>query len=297
MAAIEVPDWYRTVALVGVDITGEPVVVLLDSTGAIISIMKGEYAGTLKNVQVDSQGRMIMIPTDPADIWGNAISMGNAELAVRLGFPDGFDRRGQVFLFDTFEDGFTKAKPVGEGTNAAVEISSTRVKGGRYSAKLTAGSDATRRAYLQYFLPYPALGKIGITASFTVDPDTEYVRFNFVLYDGTTLHDARIRYDRANNKIQYYVSPGVYTDLISSVYLFESDYSFHVMKLVVDFENDKYHRVLVDKWSWTTGGIDIYTVASAGSIQAYGVIDHFGAAGVNPAIYVDNVVFTQNEPA
>ena len=40
-SVIEVPDWYRTVALVGVDITGEPVVVLLDSTGAIMAVMKG----------------------------------------------------------------------------------------------------------------------------------------------------------------------------------------------------------------------------------------------------------------
>ena len=295
--AIEVPDWYRTVALVGQDAAGTPVVVLLDSTGAIMAVMKGEYAGTLKNIAVDASGRVIMIPTDPADVWGNAISMGNAELAVRMGYPGGYDDRGRVLFTDSFEEGLSKGTSDKDGTLSAVEISSTSARLRGLSLKLTAGSDAGRYAAYEWYLPQPMPSKLGAQFIFTVDADTEYILVLLLLYDGSTCYQAMIRYDRVNSKVQYYNSAGVWTDLITSVSLLAYSKAFHYLKMVIDLEGNVYHRVLLDRWSWTTGGISLRATASSTSPRFSSQIIHYGALAANPSSYVDGVVFTQNEPA
>jgi len=52
------PDWKRSVRLYGWDGTNI-IPCLLDSNGNLIAIIKGDYAGTLKTVAVDDQGRML----------------------------------------------------------------------------------------------------------------------------------------------------------------------------------------------------------------------------------------------
>jgi len=271
--------------------------VAVDASGNIVAVMKALYGATLTTVACDASGRIIMIPTDPADVWGNAISMGNAELAARLTGLGGFDRRGNALLFDTFENGLSKGTTTLSGTGAAVELSSASSRLGGFSLKLTAGSDASRFAQYHWFLPYPVLSKVGFELSFSFDGDTEYLQLKLVFYDGTTLHTATIRYDDDNNKVQYLDSGGTWQDLIASVGLVRTTKNYHTVKMVVDLENDKYHRVLLDKWAWTTGNLAIETSANAGTPAVEAQVRLYGASGTNAVAYVDGFIVTQNEPA
>jgi len=98
------PDWVNVNWLVG-DYSGTPTLIAVDADGNIIVVMKGEYEGSLKTVAVDEGGRILMIPTDPADIWGNAISIGLGELIAALSVAKRFDKRGSVLFLEDFENG------------------------------------------------------------------------------------------------------------------------------------------------------------------------------------------------
>lgn len=338
---IEVPDWYRAVALVGVDSNGDPTVVLLDSTGAIMAVMKGEEDGTLRNIKVDSAGRMIavirdptsdnyiaidsdgfitavlkgifsgtlktikvdtdgrmeMIPVDPADIWGNAISMGNAELAASLGFPHRYDRRGNIVFVESFENGVSHWALSGGGTGAAFELSSTFALYGGLALKLTGGSDGSKMSTAVLDPSHPVLGKIGLELVFTVQSVLEFFEVRINLYDGTNLHQGRIRSDQVNSKIQYYSSAGAWVDLIDPLALRTGPPAYHHLKLVVDLSADKYVRCLVDDNEEDMSAIDLYAPADASAARFYMEIFGYSVAGNNGVTYVDGVIVTQSEPA
>ena len=295
--AIEVPDWYRTVALVGVDITGAPVVVLLDSTGAIISVMKGEYAGTLKNVQVDAQGRMIMIPTDPLDIWGNAISMGNLELAGRLGRVIPVDGRGNVILIDDYEEGFSHVLPVLSGAGAAIELSTTETRFGAYSAKLTGGSDGSRLALLRYYIGHRIVTRLGVEFSFRVSDNVESVQIAVLYYDGAKLHEGNLYYDPVNNRWRYLNSGGTLSDLKTSCPLGELTSLFYPCKLVLDVVNDLYVRAVIPGGEEDMSTLALCTQTTLTSPMIRVDIGVTSTTGNNGVAHVDGFIVTQNEPS
>lgn len=295
--AIEVPDWYRTVALVGVDGAGAPVVVLLDSTGAIMAVMKGEYAGTLKNIAVDSSGRVIMIPTDPADVWGNAISMGNAELAARLTGMGGFDRRGNAIWLWDFEHGLGKwDKDLGAGTGAAVNIG-TISRNGAYAAKLTAPSDGDLTVIITTDLAFPTLSKMGFEVSFTLAQYTTKVEADLMVYDGTNQYQGLIRYDYGNTRFEYQASDGSWTVLESSLNLDREANCYHTIKIVVDPSTGKYVRAILDDTAHDIDTAAMKSVASALAPHLAIQVKHLGTSGQLPVIYIDSIIVTQNEPA
>lgn len=55
----DLPDHSNFSVLKGVDASGNLVAVVLDSSGAILAVLKGEYSGTLHTVKLDAQHRMV----------------------------------------------------------------------------------------------------------------------------------------------------------------------------------------------------------------------------------------------
>ncbi len=340
-SVIEVPDWYRTVALVGVDLTGAPVVVLLDSTGAIMAVMKGEYAGTLKNIAVDasgrivsvirdptsdnyiaidsngyiaavlkatysgtlknvacdSEGRIIMIPTDPADVWGNAISMGNAELAAVFSPAGRYDYRGSVIYYTGFEDGVNNWSPLSMGTLSNAFLTTTTANNGAYCIKILPGTNSPYREYLQRYLVYPSLSKLGWQVSFTLNDASDRVEFLFTIFDGTNVSIGGIEVDHLNTQIEYRDSSATYQVLDANVGLIARADVFHVIKLVIDPVTGKYERLLLNTSEYDLDAYALDVDASAAAPKIYLMVRYWAQNGTQPPIYVDDIVLTQNEPA
>lgn len=297
MALPEVPDWTQLIQLMG-QYEGTPTLVAVDEDGNIVAIMKGEYAGTLKSIAVDAAGRVIMIPTDPADVWGNAISMGNAELAAVFSFVKRYDRRGMVVFPEGFEGGLSSWVPIESGTGAAVRHSAKQSFSPPYSCELVAGSTGDRYAGLERYLPFPVVGKIGLQASFTLDPETEHVRLILSWYDGTTRRTWAVNYDLPDTSLGCGAGDGQHTILKSDLSLRVSDTQFHTFKFVADLENEAYVRVLCNSLSYTPTGAVISKAADATGpclviyIRNYSI----SSPATNPNIWVDNIILTQMEP-
>lgn len=270
--------------------------VLVDSEGNIVSVFKGDYSDTLQTVKVDSEGRIIALITDELDIYKNKIVVGNAELAVRLGSEKFFDRRGDVFFIDGFENGLNKWTASGDGTGHAQEITAERVRSGGYSLKLTGGKTDPYESYIYTYFPYPILSKWGLEAHFCMPVDFDKLYFGIRKQTSTHKIHADILYDHTNQKLQYRDIDGVYQDLATSFTLLAYAELFQIIKLVADLENDKYHRLIINDVEYPVSTYDMYSEPDGGAGHIYIEILLISVPNQNDYIYLDNIILTQNEP-
>jgi len=270
--------------------------IAVDSSGNIISVIKGDYLGSLKNIKVDEDGRMIALITDELDIYNNKVIVGNAELAVRLGSEKFFDRRGDVIFIDNFENGTAKWRLSGVGTGNKQVLTADKSRSRGYSVKLVGGSTATFLAEMYARIPYPVLSKWGFEVHFAMGSNIDKVQFSMVKFTGTQAKSGLIRYDRTNEKLQYVDKNGADQDIETSFKLSQSDYLFHVFKLVQDLENDKFHRLIINETTYDLSAYDVYTYSDTSTKHISIGIELYSRSGNNDYIYIDNVIVTQNEP-
>ena len=219
-----------------------------------------------------------------------------AELAARLGSISTFDRRGNVIFMDGFESGLAQWALGGSGTNNAVTQCSEFARNGAFCAKLRGGSSLGLYASMVKKLPYPVIGKLGLEASFDGNTDFNYFEVRFQLYDGTTLHTAKLRFTYSTGAMAYYDSNADMIDLVTGLYLASSGELFSTVKLVVDFENEAYERVLFNSDTYDVSGIAYFEEASAADPQIRITLIVINETGNPGLIYVDDVILTQNEP-
>jgi len=219
-----------------------------------------------------------------------------AELAVRLGSIVSFDRRGDVIWWDGFEDTLNKWTASGYGTGNAQEVSTDYARNGQYSAKLTAGAQVGGWARIDHYMPYPVLGKMGFEFSFVQHAETDYMDVFFTLYDGTLYYPARIRLAYVDKKLQYYNSSFGWTDIATGWELYRFAGLFHTLKLVVDFANKEYSRLIVDSTTYDLSGISVPQASSSDSPHLEIGIKTVNASNFSGITYIDDVIVTQNEP-
>lgn len=271
--------------------------IAVDGSGHLIAVIQGDDGGTLRTAAVNADGRFQIVPYDPEDVWGNALGMGNAELASILTPCKRYDRRGNVIFWDSFEDGLAAWIEGKSGTGASVALSAKRAATGAYSVQLVGGSDALKDAAIGRNLGYPSATRHGIEASLSWGSDVEYIRMAINFADGTTYYQATIRYAPGTEDFEYMDSAGAWQDIDASKPLSDSDYVFHRMKLVVDVSAGQYVRALLDDEEYDLSGVAVYSMASGATPIMITNIYIFSTAGNNGTGYVDSVIITENEPS
>ncbi len=296
-----------TLTNVAVDAAGRMITVLrdpvsnnyiaVDASGQIVAVMKGLYGAVLKSIAVDSQGRMIMIPTDPADVWGNAISMGNAEVVACLTPAKRYDHRGSVLMWDSFESGIAAYSTTVSGTGAAVGLTTAYSRTGAFSVKMAAGSVANDYVYLYRALPYPILSKGGFEVSFSYGANISLCGIRYRLYDGTNYYQGSLIWDLPNTKLKYLNSGGGYTDLLTGLKIYTGVDLFHTLKLVIDWSTKKYVRAMFNEREVAMTNIALYQTASALAPHILAYFVNISAGGALNTCYTDDWIITQNEPS
>lgn len=218
------------------------------------------------------------------------------ELAARLGSIVTFDRHGWVVWMDDFEDGLGKCTIVDSGTGSASARATDYVRSGGYSLKLTAGSDGLRKNMVYYFLPYPMVGKWGFEFSWRPDGNLDYLDFRAQVVDGANSHVLVVRYSYTDETLSYYDADGAWVVFATDVDLVPSDPHFNSWKLVVDFAETEYVRLLVNETSYDLSGYGGWEGVDVSALQMTVLLTHVGTSGKNAVLYVDDVIITQNEP-
>jgi hypothetical protein len=218
------------------------------------------------------------------------------ELAVRLGSPVSFDRRGDVLFWDGFEDGYGKWNLSAVGTNAAIDLSLASAHNGACSLRMVPGSSGLRRALAQRVLGYPVLSAFGLEASFTLHANLQYFALNIYVYTGALVWQTLGRYDHTTGEAQIYVPPADWQTIHTLTNPIVDSRGYHTWKLVGDPATGLYVRSILDDEEVDISAYGLTSPVSATSPQLLAEAGAYSIAANTATVYLDDVILTQNEP-
>ena len=290
------PDWMNVTLLKGIDSGGNLLTIAVDDSGHMISVMQGDYAGALKTLALDSQGRIQAVLTDPEDVFGNPNYMGAAELAVRLDSTVNFDRLGNVLWKDDFEGSnlnWTVSSTGGAGTAA---LDTAEVLNGLKSCKVVTPGGNQNNTAIQKGFAYPRSSQIGVEVSFMPDSDLLWIELRVYVYDGAEIYQAFFRVYTKETYVSLFVHDLNWVNLTPSNEVYIGGKSWHKMKMVIDYVDKTNVRVLYDNQVYDTSAYTLRHYVSGSNphiwVEVVCVCDSGGAS----TTYLDNFVLTQNEP-
>jgi len=220
----------------------------------------------------------------------------SGELAARLGSIDYYDRRGNVLFMEDFESNLARWSLGLGGAGSDISLSTEHAADGQQSCKLLHSATAGESVGISTYLPMPEKGKLGFEFAFTRGANIRELDFTMQLYDGTLRHYVYIAYRFAYNKIQYTDSSFTIQDLVTDWNVQANDYLFHRTKIVVDTENKEYCYVMVDRDVYSMEDIGYYSSSDTTRPYLYVNITSVNNTDAANYTYIDNVIFTQNEP-
>lgn len=219
-----------------------------------------------------------------------------AELAVRLGSPIRFDRRGDVVWWDDFECNTQRYDNSLEGTGAAAVRSTDRAHSGETSWLLTGGSDGNRRASLIASEPPVVRSAVGTEIAFNLPDSIDAVQLWISEFDGAVRYSARLIWSDVTNQLLYFDAAGADVVIASGIDLPVNRPTWNIIKLVVDLDSHEYVRALVNHNSYSLTGIALNQSADGRAPRVDFIPIVVSRAGNNDQAYFDDLIITQNEP-
>ena len=230
------------------------------------------------------------------------------EHAARLGSPDTFDRKGNVFWMDDFENGIHRWAHSGVGGGSNV-WDAAAARTGSFSCKLTTGTTEDNYRSMDTILKYSELvSRYGLEFSIACSGQTiKSITVSLPLNDGGYSHQAALKWVSLSplptlygmeGKWQYHGEDGVYHDVGLDQYIWQSLVNFCTTKFVVDYSKGEYVRLITDVYTVDLSGLKYYKVnyLSSKSISPDITIATWGDGSASIA-NIDDVIFTGNEPA
>jgi len=292
---LERPDWMRASVIIGHDgVIYRPI--LLATDGSMFAVLKGEYGEELRTVKLDDKGRLSAFIIDSVDAWGRMLSIGNAELAARLGSVVLYEKRGQVFLADSFEHGLAVWKTDKPETLSLISVSPASAFSAGYSIKMT--SAAAGDHFLSLYWVSGLCPTTTVGAEVTFAPATEFVDISIRLnyFSGTHLYQAWLQYDHANNDLEIVKQNLGYQWIADKKAIISAGKGFNRMKIVADLATERYVRCFFNDTEHNLLAYDMRVIEDPLAPQVQLYIWLTGRAGNADIVYIDSVIFTTAEP-
>jgi hypothetical protein len=254
----------------------------------------------LKNVPIKGIGRpdySAPNPTNSANLGLGWSSSDIAELSARQGSPDVYDRRGNVIFIDNFGDGIDNYVYVlGAGAGAAREWRADVYDRGGFSLRLSGGVGTASSFSRQWNTLNP--GKIGVEISAAIPATGLFASLSLISYffDGANVHQMGLLFNPATATLSIYDSTGGLQVIGTGGSMAGVVNAFSAMKLVIDFANDRYVRVLMNQ-----GEKDLSKYKGRVTPFVSGVFASFvgtiqSRPTFNDYISIGSVIVSQNEP-
>lgn len=280
---------------------GSYVPIAVDSSGNIVSLMKGEYAGSLKTIATDVDGRMIAKIIDVEDVWGQERIMGNAEVVESWDAPPSpYDRRGTKMYWDDYKSGSKKYYPeIKAASGGTVGRTTTNPHFDDFCLKLTTGAttDDWVRAY--YTVNDFHVGKISAQFSFATQATNATIKLDVTYTDGALIWTAALDYNLSTDLLRYYGDDGAYHN-IDTIPYYKGAASeiipYSTIKLVADFNTKYYTRSL---FFGEEDNLSAHGIKSDAMVVDPGIIIKFQlTTNANTAYtaYLDGMIMKEAEP-
>jgi hypothetical protein len=219
-----------------------------------------------------------------------------SELAVRLGSLSWFDRMGTVLMVDGFERGIANWTANAYPAASFPSIASNYYAKVPYSAKLSTTTDPGSYSGMKRYFPFPYIANFGcevhVKATTTFDTLYWWVQF----FTGSYKYNVQVVLDMDEDELQVVNSLGGYDKIDNLDIKTGINSPFHVIKVTVDLDNAKYIRLLLDERDYNVSDIGISQSANVSSPYMYMLFYLKCELLTVNTVYIDNVVFTTNEP-
>ena len=223
-------------------------------------------------------------------------SLDLAELAVRLGSPDIFNRSGTMLFYDDFSLGLTKGKPAQTQAGTVPALSVARAGLSGYTALCKTAAVVDAESYMFYRVSIPQLTKMGLEGGMDLGENGAMWQLRLYTWDGTFQHLAGLRFDPSIDTLYYWSSAATWVAAATNLSHLVDDYLFHVMKLIIDPATKKYVRAIYNDRVIDLSTISYQTIAET---TAPSVAINAAAVARTAAVwttYLSHVIFTINEP-
>ncbi|GAI44399.1 unnamed protein product, partial [marine sediment metagenome] len=219
------------------------------------------------------------------------------EQAVRLGSPHLWDRRGDVLLQEDFRNGRATLRDLDISTETWVRLFAGNAAHGSYSLRLHSGIKEDADAIgLVWQRGLPKASSIGLEFTFSIADDLNQWQWWIYRHGPTYFQDGMVIWRVDTNRLQYRDAGGDMVNFAFDVTSFPYDTPNHTGKLVVDFDQGRYNRFILDGETYDLGAYPCIRDEPVAALSLYVNIIMVASKTVNVDGYVDNVIITQNEP-
>lgn len=293
----EFADWTRAFVMMGDSPVGIREILLAED-GSMYALLQGETAeGVIQTVRLDDEGRISAFVIDSVDAWNRMLTIGNAELAVRLGSSNIYDRRGQTLFMETFEQGLFHWDKITDGALAAVALSPIAALASGYSVLLTGGNTTDWEAGVERVVPSRPVGRMGLEFSLAMPGSWDYVQATFYMYTGTQVLYGVVRWHNTGYILQVYDKIDGYTNVGVGKVLGSGAQIFNTIKFVANTDTLDYVRLMFNNQEIDVSAYEIFSGADLlSSPHVKVVITLYSRDGFNDTMHLDNVIVTVAEP-
>jgi len=218
------------------------------------------------------------------------------ELAVRLGSPVRYDRRGEVIWYDEFDHGLSPWLATFIGNGSSVEVSSTGTFMGPNAALLTAGEDSLRLASIAKGIHPPVLGRWGVEVAVAFLSNFDSFQIALTIYDGINVYGPSVRLSEADAEIQYRDENSAWQTVAVLGSLWVIPNTYRLLKITYDLDSAKYGILQLGPDSYDLSSFSFSSLPSTAATRIYALFQFKGRLGVNDKAQVGHVIFTANEP-
>jgi len=218
------------------------------------------------------------------------------ELAARMWSPDTFNREGNVIFMESFESGLQPWNPAAAGTGGEIRISNILYRSSGYSCRMQDGSEYANGAQINRAFPVPSLGRYSFEFSAHMDDNLQYLIATLAYRDGTTEHQFQVTYSPLEDELLQTIPGGSSVAFATDVDLHHGSGLFHTFKLVADFSDDEWVRVILNETEYTPTDYGPYTFGETLSPHVNVTLTTYGEDGENSVTYIDDILVKQNEP-
>lgn len=218
-----------------------------------------------------------------------------AELAARLGSPVKYNRFGDVVYCDDFETGLgglelSEVEPYG-----SIRLDTQYSLSGGVSLRLDTGDAGPFLVYVTHNNAPIETEKIGFAIAFQMDSEDCTIEFTILVYDGTTLYDFTIRYNRLLQTLRY-LKPVVGTTLFAETGELEYGISlFHHAKLIINYEKREYDAFYLNQHRYDLNGCLPWSSDDTTAPHLCTIVEVDSATVYPATVFLDDLVITQNE--
>jgi hypothetical protein len=219
-----------------------------------------------------------------------------SELAVRLGSIHTFDRTGTVIFFDDFKAGLSNWIE-GMYPAAAIPVPTARYHSiNPYSIKLKTTTDDGSYSSLQRGFPFPYVSRMGIEFHLKTTSSTDKFLIPSYCYTGALRYILEMEFNKSANAIYLRDADSVQVK-VDDYNLQSGSYApFHIIKIVFDFTTGFYQRLVIDDTDYDVSDISIDNTANTTDAYFYLYFYLGGVGTTSQTVYLDNVIFTIDEP-